>query len=248
MTTQLRGPSRDEVLSRAAAFINPEHLTSAALDGIGDWMNSSPGTPLALRNFLTPATAESMGAAMRALPAWGRVVTAYRNNAETFAIDERDWPQHPNRAACHFVAHPVKALGPGVMAAGHQQALRRFLAFAITTDWLRDWIALATGAPLGSVKSAELAAYGPGDQITAHQDLYPGRIVGGNFYLDEAYQPGTGARLGYRVTDQGESFVDPVFNTLSLFAIRPDAWHWVEPYRGAGRGRYTVSIGFHTGG
>jgi hypothetical protein len=248
MTTQLRGTSRDEVLSRAAAFINPQYLTSPALDGIRDWMGSSPSTPLALGNFLTPTTAESMSAVMRALPAWGRVVTAYRNNAETYPIEERDWPQHPDRAACHFVAQPVQALASGAMAAADQQALRRFLAFAITTDWLRDWIALGTGAPLGSVKSVELAAYGPGDQITAHQDLYPGRIVGGNFYLDEAYQPGTGARLGYRVTGQGESFVEPVFNTLSLFAIRPDAWHWVEPYRGSGRGRYTVSIGFHTGG
>ncbi|MFD9123325.1 2OG-Fe(II) oxygenase [Kitasatospora sp. NPDC059571] len=238
---------RAEVLSRAAALIAPEHLTAQTLESVSTWLSEPSDRPMVFRNFLRQEAAEATAAAMRALPVWARHVTAYRNLTETEAIDERDWPGHPERAACHFVAQPLTAaLEPGAMAAEHQDSLRRFLSFAVITNRFRDWISLATGVPLNPKEaSVELAAYGRGDQIRPHQDLFPNRVLGGNFYLDQDYRVGQGGRLGYRVDGGAETLVDPLFNTLSLFQIRADGYHWVEPFEPETIGRYTVSIGLH---
>jgi hypothetical protein len=239
--------SGDGVLSRAGALIATEHLSESTLLSVGEWANGDGDRPLVLRNFLRVEAAGDMSAAMRALSVWSRLVTVNRSTTETDEIDEQDWPSHPERASCHYVAQPLMAaLAPGAMAEEHQQHLRRFLSFVVISNRFRDWVSLATGEALDPKKaSVELAAYGRGDQIMPHQDLVPMRIIGVNFYLDAEYQTGQGGRLGYRVDDGPETLVDPSFNTLSFFRIRPDAYHWVEPFEPETMGRYTVSIGLH---
>lgn len=242
--------STEEIVSRAATLISPGHLTDGALERVGAWMRTPGDEPLALRDFLRTDAAVAMSDAMRALPVWVRHVTAYRNLTETEFIDEADWAGHPERAACHFVAQPLTAaLESGAMAPGHQRALRQFLSFVVISNRMRDWISLVSGVELDqSHMSIELAAYGRDDQIMPHQDLFPRRVLGGNFYLDQDYRSGTGGRLGYRVDGGPEYLTEPQFNTLSLFRIRPDAHHWVEPFQpetAGAKGRYTVSIGLH---
>ena len=249
MTTQTAGSdiSRDAVLSRAAMLIAPEQLTDDAIRSVHEWLVGGGDQPLVIRNFLKHEAAAGVAASMQALPVWSRHVTAYLSSTETEAVDEQDWLGHPERAACHYVAKPLTAaLAEGAMAAEHQEHLRRFLAFVVTSNRFRDWVSLATREKLDPKNaSVELAAYDRGDQIRPHQDLVPRRILGANFYLDPGYQVGQGGRLGYQIEGSAETLVDPLFNTLSLFRIRPDAYHWVEPFGPSAMGRYTVSIGLH---
>ncbi|MFG3284434.1 2OG-Fe(II) oxygenase [Streptomyces sp. NPDC048111] len=245
--TSQEAPPREAALNGAAGFINPEHLTADTLGSLGDWLTRAPSRPFVLRDFVAPRTARAMGAALRALPVWTRCVTAFASDTETEDIPESEWAGHPRRAACHYVARDLPGvLAEGAMESAHQAALRGFLGKALLTDTLRDWIAAGTGISLSSKEtSLELACYGPGDQIRPHQDLVPRRVFAVNFYLDEAHRPDTGGRLVYRNEEDTEFAVEPLFNSFSMIQIRPDAWHRVEPYGGAGRGRFTVSVGLH---
>jgi hypothetical protein len=227
-------------------FINAEHLSDEALADLGQWHSQRPWRPRVYRNFLIDDVARAMAAVLRSLPVWSRCATVYSGPLEVEDIDEADWADHPDRAACHFVARPlVDVFQPGAMDPDSQLALKRFLAFAVTRGDLRTWISAGVGFPLEKRVSFELACYGEGDQITAHQDLFEGRVLAVNFYLDESYRKGTGARLGFRNEVGDEFHVDPVFNTFSLIPIDPGCRHWVEPFTGEGMGRYTVSIGQH---
>ncbi|MEU8539742.1 2OG-Fe(II) oxygenase [Streptomyces sp. NPDC048717] len=239
--------TRGEILTRASVFIAPEYVREETLDTVSQWMKSSSPEPMVFRNFLRPEAAAVTAAALRALPVWSRHVTAYYSQTETEIIDEADWADHPQRAACHYVAQPLTAaLADGAMAAQHQTSLRRFLKFAVLTNGLRDWVSLGTGVRLSPKEcSVEFAAYGRGDQIRPHQDLFPRRVLGGNLYLDEEHRSDTGGRLGFRLEGGEETMVEPAFNTFSLFPIRPDAHHWVEPFQRDTTGRYTVSFGLH---
>jgi Rps23 Pro-64 3,4-dihydroxylase Tpa1-like proline 4-hydroxylase len=239
--------TRDEILRRASVLISPEHVSEGTLDSLSQWMNSDSPAPMVLKDFLRPEAAAATADALRALPVWSRHVTAYYSQTETEVIDEADWADHPQRAACHYVATPLTAaLADGAMEVQHQTNLRRFLKFAVLTNGLRDWVSLGTGVRLSSKEtSVEFAAYGLGDQIRPHQDLFPRRVLGGNLYLDKEHRSGTGGRLGFRLKGGEEEMIEPAFNTFSLFPIRPDAHHWVEPSQRETIGRYTVSFGLH---
>lgn len=235
------------VLPGAAGFLNPAHLAPGAFLELREWLSASPSRPFVVRDFLEPGTARAMSAAMRALPVWTRCVTAFHSETETRDIPEAEWPKHPKRAACHYVARDLpRALADGAMDPAHQSVLRDFLTRAVLSDTLRTWITRGTGVPLNAKDtSLELASYGPGDQIRFHQDLLPHRVFAVNFYLDETHRPGSGGRLAYRNEEGTESTVEPLFNSFSIIQIRPDAWHRVEPYDGTGIGRFTVSVGLH---
>jgi len=227
-------------------FISAEHLTDEALADLGRWHSQRPWQPRVYRNFLIDDVARSVGAVLRSLPVWSRCATVYRGTQETEEINEPDWADHPDRAACHFVARPLlDVFQPDAMDAASQTALKRFLSFAVIRGDLRTWISAGIGFPLEKRTSVELACYRDGDQIRPHQDLFPGRVLAVNFYLDESYKTGTGARLGFRNEAGDEFHVDPVFNTFSLIPIDSECEHWVEPFTGEGTGRHTVSIGEH---
>ncbi|MFP8883835.1 2OG-Fe(II) oxygenase family protein [Streptomyces mangrovi] len=227
--------------------MNPAHLTDAARKELHDWFRSSPTEPKVFQEFLRPELARSMAEALRCLPVWERHSTAHRTSTETEDIPEEAWDGHPRRAARHFVARALpNALEDGKMEAPHQKALRAFLAFAVMSGGLQSWLEEGIGVEIDrSRNSLEFAAYKVGDSINVHQDLLPGRILAVNFYLDDAYRPSDGARLGYRNEEGREFRVDPLFNSFALIPILPDCHHWVDPYEGATTGRFTVSIGQH---
>lgn len=238
--TETAGPRR------MASFVNAEHFADSALRRMREWFAAVPAQPLVIRDFLRPDKAAQIAAVLRDLPVWERYCTVYEGTLDSRGVPEEEWHDHPQRAACHNVARPLlDALEPGAMAAEHQGNLKAFLSFAVLDGTLRDWLGDGVGFALQRKTSIELASYTPGDQIREHQDLFPGRVMAVNFYLDEDYRVGEGSRLGYR-NEAGETFyVDPLFNTFSVIPIRDECYHWVEPYKGQGTGRYTVSIGEH---
>ncbi|WP_158574157.1 2OG-Fe(II) oxygenase [Streptomyces triticagri] len=233
-------------LARARRFVDERHLTGETWAAMGEWYTAEPGRPFILRDFLRPQWAEAMHTAMRDLPVWSRCATAYINARDSVEIPETDWADHPHRAARHFVARPLsEALQSERVAPEQRRTLEQFLAFAVLTNTLRDWIAAGVGFELEPRTSIELAAYSSGDRIRRHQDLFPGRVMAVNFYLDADYVPGSGGRLGFRNEAGHDELADPLFNTLSIIPVREECWHWVEPFEGTGTGRYTVSIGQH---
>ncbi|WP_380282754.1 2OG-Fe(II) oxygenase family protein [Kitasatospora purpeofusca] len=201
---------------------------------LGDWFRARPTEPKVYHDFLRADLARAMGEVMRELPVWERYSAVQRH--------EDDPP-----TAGHFVARSLPAcLDEGLLPPGHRKALGTFLSFAVMSGALQAWIQEGIGVRLDPGRSSlELASYRAGDHIEEHQDLLPGRILAVNFYLDETYRPGTGARLGYRNEDGREFFVDPLFNTFALIPILPKSFHWVEPYEEPAMGRFTVSIGQH---
>lgn len=232
--------------AKLGRFISAEHLTGDSLTRVHDWFHGAPRSPLVFRDFLRPEVAEAVGAALRDLPVWSRCVTAFRNAQETVEVDEAGWADRPDRVARHFFARPLlDAFEPGRMDERHQAVLKNFISFAVISDLLRSWLGAGVGFPLEKRTSVELACYEPGDEIRPHQDLIENRVIAVNFYLDRDYRPGTGARLGFRNEEGREFAVDPLFNSFSLIPIEESCHHWVEPFAGEGRGRYTVSIGEH---
>ncbi|MGW4499117.1 2OG-Fe(II) oxygenase [Micromonospora sp. NPDC004336] len=231
---------------KATGFIDERHLGPDTAAALHEWYRAVPGRPFVFRDFLRPSVAKGVASAMEALPVWSRCATIYEGSRDSAEIDEAQWAGHPLRAARHFVGRPLQAaLEDGAMAPEHVNALRQFLAFAVLTDVLRNWLASRVGVPLQRRTTMELACYRDGDEIRPHQDLFPGRIMAVNFYLDQAYRVGTGGRLGLRNEEDQEFTVDPLYNSFSLIPVREGCWHWVEPFREERMGRYTVSIGQH---
>ncbi|WP_078887890.1 2OG-Fe(II) oxygenase [Streptomyces sp. NRRL S-118] len=246
MTVSAAPAMPESSLARARRFIDERHLTPAVWQEMREWYTAEPGRPFILRDFLRPEWAGAMDAAMRALPVWSRCATVYTNSRDSREIPEAEWADHPHRAACHFVARPLgEALQNGSITDEHRRTIEQFLAFSVLTDTLRDFITAGVGFPLEPRTSVELAAYRDGDRIRRHQDLFPGRVMAVNFYLDAAHRPGTGGRLGFRNEAGTDELVEPLFNTFSMIPVREECWHWVEPFSGEGTGRYTVSIGQH---
>ncbi|MER6618289.1 2OG-Fe(II) oxygenase [Streptomyces xantholiticus] len=253
MTAMQTGAARATVtempeasLARARRFVDERHLTPDTWAAMREWYAAEPGRPFVVRGFLRPEWAQAMHSAMRDLPVWSRCATVYTNARDSAEIQEEEWEGNPNRAARHFVARPLgEALQNGTVPDAHRRTLEQFLAFCVLTDTLRDWISAGVGFPLEPRTSVELAAYRAGDRIRRHQDLFPGRVMAVNFYLDADHEPGTGGRLGFRNEAGHDELVEPYFNTLSMIPVREECWHWVEPYAGTGTGRYTVSIGQH---
>jgi hypothetical protein len=229
-------------------IVDGRHLTDAARGALREWLETPRLEPLVLRDFLAPTFAEALAGVMRRLPVWVRAATILAGEGEDATpvdVEEATWESEPAQLSRHFVARPlIDALEPGAMSAEDQTTLKRFLAFAVTSGALRRYLAEGSDVRLEPATSLEFACYGPGDQILEHQDLVHGRLLAGNFYLDDEYREGSGARLGFRHGDR-ISHVDPLFNTFSLIPIHPDCHHWVEAYSGDGVGRYTVSIGQH---
>ncbi|MFP8883827.1 hypothetical protein [Streptomyces mangrovi] len=210
------------------------------------WFRGEPAEPLIFRDFLREDRARAVAAAIREFDVWSRCATTYHGTEGHAEIAEAEWPDHPDRAARHFVARPLsRVLEPDVLSEERRTALEQFLAFAVVSGPLRAWLSVGAGVELEARTSVEFAAYQASDEIRPHQDLLPGRVMAVNFYLDETYTRGSGARLGYRNEEGEEFFVDPLFNTFSVIPIREKCWHWVEPFQGDGVGRYTVSIGQH---
>ncbi|WNO67455.1 2OG-Fe(II) oxygenase [Streptomyces sp. AM2-3-1] len=229
-------------LRQFAKFVNPQHVES--MDKLSTWIRSEPAEPLVFRDFLIEDRARAVAKAMRGIDVWSRCATTYHGTQGSAEIPESEWALNPHRAARHFVARPLaRVLESGVLPDPGRKAVEQFLAFAVLVGPLRSWLSAGSGLELDGQATVEFACYSAGDEIRPHQDLLPGRVMAVNFYLDEAYEKGTGGRLGYRNETGEEFFVDPLFNTFSLIPVREECWHWVEPFRGEGVGRYTVSIG-----
>lgn len=235
-------------LAAAARYVAPEHLTHAAVDRMRDWYRSDRPRPLALRDFLRPELARSLGDALRAIPTWSRHAAIYQGRSQKTEFWEEVEPGL-DLTATQFVVRDIKALlDEGVMDLPHQRALEQFLLFSVLSDGLRDWLKAGTGLDLRKQTLMEFAAYRASDGLGAHQDLVPGRVLAVNFYLDQDYRPDQGGRLGFRNGSDEEFHVPPVFNSISVFPVREDCWHWVEPFRGDAVGRYTIAIGQHLEG
>ncbi|MET7426138.1 2OG-Fe(II) oxygenase [Dactylosporangium sp. NPDC005555] len=235
-------PLPENVLAQAAAFINPEYLGVEALRAVQTWFHLPDPQPLPLRDFLRPEVADGISGALRTLPSWVRYAASYhgRLDKQEFWGDDADGAATGGPA--QYVIRDVAALlDDPALDAGHRQAIERFLVFTVLSEALRGWLLAGTGLELSRHTGVEFACYRDSDGLAPHQDLVPGRVLAANFYLDPAYRTGHGGRLGFR-SGSGEHFVEPFYNTLSLMRIREDCWHWVEPYRGDGIGRYTIAV------
>lgn len=229
------------------SFINPAYLTAGPLADLRTWFGARPRQPKVFVDFLLPAVAEDLSAALKDVPVWSRCATIYRGNNEPEVVDPITWLRDPERAANHLVARPlVPCFEPGAWAPKHQSNLGRFLDFAILSGALHSWFVAGIGCVLDQRTSVELACYERGDEIRSHQDLVPGRFLAINFYLDDEYRTAADGRLGFQ-NEQGEVFhVAPLFNTMSVIPIDEDCFHWVESFEADRRGRYTISVGLHS--
>ncbi|MFD8204874.1 2OG-Fe(II) oxygenase [Streptomyces sp. NPDC059695] len=236
-------------LSGAAPYVAPQYLTESTVELLRDWYHGEQVHPLQLRDFLRPAFATDLAAAMRAIPTWSRHAATYegRLGKTEFWDDEVD--EQDEVTISQFVVKDIHALlDEGAMDPAHQRSLQEFFVFSVLSEALRDWISSGTGLVLRKHTTMELAAYRRSDALGAHQDLVPGRVLAVNFYLDEEYTPESGGRLAFRNGRDEEFFVEPLFNSVSLMPIREDCWHWVEPFTRDAVGRYTIAMGQHLEG
>jgi hypothetical protein len=218
------------------------------VDRLRNWYFDDRHRPLALQDFLKPELARSLAAALRAIPTWSRHAAIYGGRSTTTEFWEEVDPGL-DLTATQFAVRDIAALfEEGAMDPGHQRTLEQFLLFSVISDALRDWLKAGTGLSLRRKTLMELAAYRASDGLGAHQDLFPGLVLAVNFYLDENYRPEQGGRLGFRNGHGTEFRVTPVFNSVSIFPLRDDCWHWVEPFTGDSVGRYTIAIGQHLEG
>ncbi|MGC4804657.1 2OG-Fe(II) oxygenase [Micromonospora sp. DT233] len=230
----------------ATRFISQPYLTAERGEELNEWYRSGTGGPLTLPDFLDEEFARSLGRALREHPYWRRHTTAYDGDLRSYDVPERDWADNPARAARHYQLQPlVQALEAPEVPAELRAVLKRFVAFAITGPYLLSWVSSVIGESLEQRTSFEFTRYGPGDQITPHHDLLPGRVLAANFYLDELYHPSAGGRLWFRAADGTEHVATPTFNSLTLIPIRVGCVHWVEPYTAEIPGRYTANLQIH---
>lgn len=233
------------LVDRLRRYMNGSYLTKGKLEELHAWFRQTEATPMSLQDFLNPRFADAIDKAFRAVPAWTRHATVYRGRSSVGDVQEADWDAHPDRAARHFVARQLlETLDDKHAAPSERKTLETFLAFAVGEGLFTSWLSAAVGVRLRPA-SFELASYRHGDEIRPHQDLFPGRCLAVNFYVDAEYELGTGARLGFSNEGNQEFLVDPVFNSVSMIRVDERCKHWVEPYTGHGVGRYTLSIGEH---
>ncbi|MET7426133.1 2OG-Fe(II) oxygenase [Dactylosporangium sp. NPDC005555] len=227
-------------------FINARYLTDAALTEIRAWYDDPIPRPIGLEDFLVPQVARDMGEVLRTLPSWSRYAGIYQGRTGKEERFDDDIPDDAQPTASHQIVRDIPALLEGrTLSAEHRAVLERFFAFSLISEAFQGWLIAATGLKLRRVANIELACYQNSDGIGEHQDLVPGRVLALNFYLDESYDPAQGGHLGLRNAAGEVHHVVPRFNTLSVIPIREDCWHWVEPFRTSGTGRFTVAMGQH---
>jgi hypothetical protein len=231
----------------AARFLNQRYLSPPMLDQLQAWYAATEGGPLTLADFLQPQVATGLATALRRFASWSRYATIFEGHVRMAEIEPERWPSHPDRAARQYLARPlVETLDSPATSAADRRALGNFLGFAVTGGYLLSWLSTIVGRPLEPRTSFEFACYGPGDSITEHDDLLPGRILAANCYLDDSYLADHGGQLHYRDEHGREYRVDPEFNSFTLIPIRTGCVHWVSPYRGSHLGRFTANFQIHT--
>ncbi|MDQ0797259.1 2OG-Fe(II) oxygenase [Streptomyces sp. B1I3] len=248
MRSTTEQPTHPE-LAAAVPFIAPEYLTGDFFARMGDWYHGDEPHPLHLHNFLRPELAAAVSTAVRGIPDWSPHAALYEGRmGKTEFWDEEADAGHEVTISQLAVRDIPALLDSGAMDPAHQQVIEQFLAFALLSDTLRDWIKAGTGLELRKRAFMEIAAYRRSDGLGAHQDLVPGRVLAMNFYLDENYRAEHGGRLSFRDGEGREHHIEPVYNSLSIIPIREDCWHWVEPFSSDTVGRYTIAIGQHLEG
>jgi hypothetical protein len=95
----------------------------------------------------------------------------------------------------------------------------------------------------GSV-GCEVARYRYGDFIAPHTDLFPGRRLSLNLYLDPQIGAADGGNLRFASFMGREQIVSPFFNSVSIFAPHEGYFHEVTPYAGRSPGRYALCMSF----
>ncbi|MFP8883830.1 2OG-Fe(II) oxygenase [Streptomyces mangrovi] len=238
--------SGDGWLNTAGRFISQEYLEPKIRQELHDWFQEGSGGPRTLPGFLEEGFARTLGRCLRGLPHWQRYASVYEGDVRTNEVTEEEWEAHPTKAARHFLLRPLlEAVDSPEVAENERKALGQFLGFAVTGPTLLSWVSSVVGHPLEPRTSFEFTRYGPGDQITPHHDLLPGRVLAVNFYLDEHYDGSTGGRLWYRDADGRDHVTAPEFNSFTMIPIRTGCTHWVEPWNGNEPGRYTANLQIH---
>lgn len=233
-------------MDQARHFIDAAYMTEQALKEVSNWHESVPSKPLHLVDFLKEQWAARLADLLATLPVWTRFCRIYDGADSDRAVTEEEWEKSPLKWARSWLAggsNLEKALHSGVLTDRNRRTLEQILAFSTLGGPLTAWLSAATGVELDDRGTFELAAYSAGDCLGEHQDRIEERVFAVNFYLDPHYAVGSGGRLGYRNEEGEVSYVDPLFNSVSILPIQKDSFHWVEEFQGVGRGRLTISVG-----
>lgn len=219
-------------------------LVSAA-PALRRWAESDFDGPFQIHNVFDQHTAMSLAAAIRGLSGWRYHATVVTGAVETEEVDPHTWMNQARPLARHYRCEGVVDALRANSDQGEPSALRYLVGDLLARGLVGRTLADSTGLSLNHrPSSAEFAAYGPGDEIRPHQDLFTNRAFAINFYLDPTYDASHGNRLWYlRRHGVAPTAVNPMFNTAGIIRVREDAWHWVEPRATDSLGRHTVSVG-----
>ncbi len=125
-------------------------------------------------------------------------------------------------------------------------ALRAVLSAAVDRRCLAN-LADACGTPLRFV-SADVGAYGCGDYLRRHSDVFDHRVFGMVWFFNEDRPPAAGGELVVE-TGSGEcTVVEPLAGSVAVIPFHPSAHHLVASVRSERWRRYSIAIHYAAAG
>lgn len=122
----------------------------------------------------------------------------------------------------------------GITMGGNEPPLLASLHDYLNSRLILDWASDVSGRKCDFFEGTA-TKFGPGNQITRHNDSYTRRTAEGkiqtramtfNYWLAKDWLPEWGGRL---VWEKPFAEITPTFNTLVLFLPTEISEHWVEP-------------------
>lgn len=233
----------------------PDALTlsiNPALDATALAQSFARAGRVQIADFLTPATAEALFAALRARDDWIQVINSGEKLFELSRTIRADMSEEQRtaldtavyagaRQGFQFRYEAIRVpddAAARIASADPLAALARFMSNGPVRDLLR----VVTGEPGIAFADAQGTAYAPGDFLTAHDDAVAGKRRKAAYVLGltPQWRPEWGGLLLFHDDRHVSAGLVPSFNTLNLFRV-PQRHSVSEVTRAAPHRRYSVT-------
>lgn len=228
---------------RLAAWIQPQHLESRALERYQHAFASHPARLVVIEDFLVPHMADRLSLF---LANEAEFKSEYGLYSIEGAVSEQDWLRAPDEDRLFrlgkLVGTPPRfRTSPNAMA---------YLQFRMTFQRpeFKAFFEAVGGMPLGASDDFGAHSMTREDMLRPHSDDNRNRQLALVLYLTPGWKPEFGGQLRVEHVDGNSTVVEAQYNSLIAFNVLAHAAHVVEPIRPGEDGerrRLTIGGWYH---
>jgi len=214
---------------KLAAWIQPQHLESAALERFRQAFTSHPARLVVIKDFLQPQVAERLS---KFLSTEAEFRSEYGLYSVEGAVPEETWLRADDADRLFRLG---KLVGTPPQFQTSPNALS-YLQFRITFQRpeLKLFFEAISGMPLGASDDFGAHAIAEGDMLRPHSDDNRNRQLALVIYLTPGWKRQHGGLLRVVHADERFTDVEPEYNSMIVFDVLSAPAHFVSPVHANG--------------